>query len=273
VGLQNDAPLGDVLALPHDESLAQQEFERINRVLERFSVVQDIVLHEAAQRALYQSDPPCPIDALCNTRLSYPEIIPTLVALLPQVEHPRVKEAIVRALTVKDARGIANSVLIEQLKQVPWGTELQQEYLTLAATHRELGDFDRLSVEMQRRLRTLAPWESLLFAFGNAIGYLAQRADLPYLLEIAGDPRYGSARVKIVPAVVRFRPEGLRELLLVLLQDPDDGLALEAARGLARLKVREAREAMVARFSERTAKRGQGEFRKMVEKVVARLEQ
>jgi len=61
-------------------------------------------------------------------------------------------------------------------------------------------------------------------------------------------------------------------LLLELLQDFDDGVALEAARGLARLKVREAREAILARFAQRMAKRGQGEFRKMVEKVVARLD-
>jgi len=273
MGLQNDAPLGDVLALAHDESFAQQEFGRINRVLERFSIVQEIVLYESAQHARLQLDPPSPIDALCNTRLSYPEVIPTLVALLPQVKHPRVQEAIVRALTVKEARGIANLVLIEQLKQVPWSAELHQEYLTLSAIHRELGDFDRLPAEMQRRLRTLAPWESLLFAFGNALGYLARREDLPYLLEIVRDPRYGSARAEIVRAVVRFHSEGLRELLLDLLQDPDDGLALEAARGLARLKVREARDAILARFSERMAKRGQGEFRKMVEKVVAHLEE
>jgi hypothetical protein len=125
---------------------------------------------------------------------------------------------------------------------------------------------------MQRRIRTLAPWESLLFAFGNAIGYLAQREDLPYLLEIVRGPRYGSARTQILRAVFRCRTEGLRELLLELLQDFDDGVALEAARGLARLKVREAREAILARIAERMAKRGQGQFRKMVEKVVARLE-
>jgi HEAT repeat protein len=271
VGLQYDASFEDVLLMAHDESLAQREFERINRALELFPVVQDILLKEAAQRAFYQSDPPSPIDALCNTHLASPEIIPTLVALLPQVKHPRVKEAIVRALTVKEARGIANSALIEQLRQVPWSAELHQEYLTLAVAHRELGDFDKLPVEMQHRLRTLASWESLLSAFGNALWYLARRENLPYLLEIVRDPRYGSARAEIVRAVVRLRPEGLRELLLDLLQDPDDGLALEAARGLARLKVREARKAILARFSERMAKRGQGEFRKMVEKLVARL--
>ncbi len=68
-----------------------------------------------------------------NTPLSYPEVIPTLVALLPQVKHPRVKKAIVRALTVKEAQGIANSVLIEQLKQVPWNAELAREFQTLQA--------------------------------------------------------------------------------------------------------------------------------------------
>lgn len=167
--------------MAHDESLAQREFERINRALELFPVVQDILLKEAAQRAFYQSDPPSPIDALCNTHLASPEIIPTLVALLPQVKHPRVKEAIVRALTVKEARGIANSALIEQLRQVPWSAELHQEYLTLAVAHRELGDFDKLPVEMRHRPRTLAPWESLLSAFGNALWYLARRENLPYL--------------------------------------------------------------------------------------------
>ncbi|GIV22231.1 MAG: hypothetical protein KatS3mg023_3982 [Armatimonadota bacterium] len=270
--LQNDAPLENVLELAQNRSFALQEFDRINRVLERFPVVQEIIQYETEARALWQTEPLSPIDALVNTRLSYPEVIPTLVALLPQVQHPNVKEAIVRALTVKEAQGIANSVLIEQLKQVPWNAELAREYQRLSATHADLGDFDELPVEMQRRIRTLAPWESLLFAFGNAIGYLAQRKDLPHLLEIVRDPRYGSARIEIVRAVVRFRPEGLRELLLELLQDFDDGVALEAARGLARLKVREAREAILARFAERMSKRGQGEFRKMVEKVVARLE-
>ncbi|MFQ3611992.1 MAG: hypothetical protein SNJ72_10925, partial [Fimbriimonadales bacterium] len=270
MGSQNDAPLEDFLELGQNRSFALQEFDRINRVLERFPVVQEIVLHESAQRARLQLDPPSPIDALINTRLSYPEVIPTLVALLPQVQHPRVKEAIVRALTVKEAQGIANSVLIEQLKQVPWSAELAQEYQSLSETSVDLGFFCELPVEMQRRLRTLAPWESLLYSFGNALEYLAQREDLPHLLEIVSDPRYGSARIQIIPAVVRFRPEGLRELLLELLQDFDVSVALEAARGLARLKVREAREAILARFAERMAKRGQGEFRKMVEKVVAR---
>jgi hypothetical protein len=35
------------------------------------------------------------------------------------VQHPQVKEMLTRALTMKEAQGIANSVLIEQLKQVP----------------------------------------------------------------------------------------------------------------------------------------------------------
>jgi len=260
-----------MLELALDEQLRQSEYEKVDRVLEQFPRVREIVQYETEARALWQTEPLSPLDALVNTGLSYPEVIPTLIDLLRTVQHPRVKEMLTRALTVKEAQGIANSVLIEQLKQVPWNAELAREYQRLSETHVDLGDFYELPVEMQRRIRTLAPWESLLFAFGNAIGYLAQREDLPHLLEIVRDPRYGSARTQILRAMVRFRPEGLRELLLELLQDFDDGVALEAARGLARLKVREAREAILARFAERMAKRSQGEFRKMVEKVVARL--
>lgn len=163
-------------------------------------------------------------------------------------------------------------MLIEQLRQVPWSAALEEEYRRLQQLRYQLGDFDKLPLEIQHRIRTLACWERLLVSLGDAIGYLARREDLPHLLEFLRDARYGSARIDLVGAVVRFRPEGLRELLLALLQEPEDTLALEAARGLARLKVREAREAILARFAERMSKRGQGEFRKMVQKVLERLE-
>ncbi len=261
-----------MLELALDEQLRQSEYEKADRVLEQFPRVREITQYETEACALWQTEPLSPLDALVNTRLSYPEVIPTLIDLLRTVRHPRVKEMIVRALTVKEAGGLANSVLIEQLKQTPWSAALEEEYQQLSRRHMETGDFYALPEEVRHRIRTLAPWESLLYVLGNALGYLAQREDLPHLLEIVSDPRYGAARSEIVRAVIRFRPEGLRELLLELLQDPNDGLALEAARGLARLKVREAREAILARFAERMSKRGQGEFRKMVEKVVARLE-
>lgn len=217
-------------------------------------------------------DPPSPIDALVNTALPYPEVIPTLVSLLQQVKHPHVKDAIARALTVKEARGVANHALIETLQQVPWSTALETEYQHLNRLHIEAGDFYALPEEVCYRIRTLAPWYYLLFALGNAIAYIAQRKDLPHLLEFVRNPRYGAARAAILRAVIRFRPEGLRELLLELLQEPDDALALEAARGLARLKVMEAREAILERFRERMAMRGEGEFRRMMDKIVAKLE-
>ncbi|MFN3691231.1 MAG: hypothetical protein ACK4UU_09940, partial [Fimbriimonadales bacterium] len=111
------------LELAHDERLRRAEFDRVNRVLERFPVVQEIVFFEEVNRARLQMDPPSPIDALCNTALSYPEVLPTLVELLTSVKHPDVKNAIVRALTVKEARGIANQALIETLQQTPWSAE------------------------------------------------------------------------------------------------------------------------------------------------------
>ncbi|MEO0249525.1 MAG: hypothetical protein ABIN58_08295, partial [candidate division WOR-3 bacterium] len=41
---------------------------------------------------------------LVNTSEPYPEAIPVLIKLLSQIEEPHMKEGIVRALTVKEAR-------------------------------------------------------------------------------------------------------------------------------------------------------------------------
>lgn len=260
------------LQLGEDRSLAQEEFRHVDRVLERLPVVWEIIRYEKAHRPYLYTEPHFLLDVLANTGCSYPEAIPVLVELLPQVKHPDVKSTIARALIVKEARGIANKALIEALQQTPWTVELERERIELDRLYLQAGKFENLPEPIQRRMRELSPWELLLEALGNAIAYIAQRKDLPHLLEFVRNPRYGAARAAILRAVIRFRPEGLRELLLELLQEPDDALALEAARGLARLKVKEAREAILARFRERMAQRGQGEFRKMVEKIVARLE-
>jgi len=55
---------------------------------------------------------------LVNTRAPYPEAIPVLLEWLPRVRHPRIKEGIVRALTVKEARGVAGKLLIDEFKRV-----------------------------------------------------------------------------------------------------------------------------------------------------------
>jgi hypothetical protein len=44
---------------------------------------------------------------LVNARHPYPTAIPVLLALLPRVQHPRIKEGIARALTVREARPVA----------------------------------------------------------------------------------------------------------------------------------------------------------------------
>jgi len=108
-----------MLELALDEQTRQSEYEKGDRVLEQFPRVREIVQYEKEARALWQTEPLSPLDALVNTGLSYPEVIPTLINLSRTVQHPQVKEMLTRALTMKEAQGIANSVLIEQLKQVP----------------------------------------------------------------------------------------------------------------------------------------------------------
>ncbi|MEN3000337.1 MAG: hypothetical protein ABDI19_00650 [Armatimonadota bacterium] len=105
-----------ILELAHDEQLRQTEFEYVDQILAQFPIVHTIIQHEMNTRP-WQTEPVSPIDALVHTRLPHPELIPTLVHLLETVRHPDVKEALVRALTVKGARGIANEALTSYLKR------------------------------------------------------------------------------------------------------------------------------------------------------------
>jgi HEAT repeat protein len=54
---------------------------------------------------------------LVNTSRTYRSAIPTLLDLLGRVSDPALKEGIVRALTVKEARGIAGPALIAEMKR------------------------------------------------------------------------------------------------------------------------------------------------------------
>jgi len=54
---------------------------------------------------------------LVNAKWSYPAAIPILSAYLPQVRHPLLREGIVRALTVPEARGVAGHVILGELQR------------------------------------------------------------------------------------------------------------------------------------------------------------
>ncbi len=53
---------------------------------------------------------------LVNRKSSYTGAIPVLTRHLTQAYHPKIREGIIRAMTVPEARGAAAKVLLDQLK-------------------------------------------------------------------------------------------------------------------------------------------------------------
>lgn len=62
---------------------------------------------------------------MVNTRSSYKNAIPVLCKYLPHAHHPVLREGIARALTAREAEGIAGRVLLAELRRCfdPTGSE------------------------------------------------------------------------------------------------------------------------------------------------------
>lgn len=178
---------------------------------------------------------------LVNTNVPYPEAIPVLLEWLPQVRHPRVKEGIVRALTVKEARGIAGKLLVE-------------EFLRVDAPAQE-PRFDHIRGQRGEWLREPTPEERLRvqlwhlkWAIGNALGYVADESVIQDVIALLRDRRHGGARSQLVWALVRLRPPETEAIVLELLDDEEDGVAIQAALAAGRLGLQSAREKIAQRF-------------------------
>lgn len=134
----------------------------------------------------------------------YPEAIPVLIGLLPKVRESRVKEGIIRALTVKEARGVAARPLLD---------------------------------EFYRMEDTVFKW-----AVGNALNIVADWEHVDEILEIVQDRSHGNSRQMFAMALGRFRgrPE-IVDVLIDLLDDDD--VVAHALDALRRLKAEKARKA------------------------------
>lgn len=156
------------------------------------------------------------ISDLVNTSAPYPEAIPVLMQLLPQIDVINMKEAIVRALTVKEARGIAARPLIEEFKRIDAPRTTDEA--------KELG---------------LYPLLSYKWTVGNAIGFVAMPDDLEEIFALLTDPQHGEARQQLIEALVRLKPGGAVPLLIEFLKDPT--VALQAINALGKLRAVETR--------------------------------
>ncbi|WP_185153867.1 HEAT repeat domain-containing protein [Dysgonomonas sp. 520] len=126
------------------------------------------------------------IDDLVNTRMRYPQAIQVLVDLLNyDYEHLGIKEGIVRSLTVKEAKRIANMPLLNEFKKMK---------------------YNHLSY---------------CWAIGNAFTVIIQEDDVDHILEIVKDKRNDYSRQMFILALakIKSRKSDIEDVLIPLLGD------------------------------------------------------
>lgn len=169
---------------------------------------------------------------LRRSGVRYRDAVPVLLRWLARVTDPKVKEEVVRALSVPWAKPVATRPMIEQFRLVD-----------VAVDPTGMG---------------------LRWAIGNALDVLFDDASFSELAELATERRYGKARQMVVLGLGRSkRPEAV-EVLLGLVDDSDvDGHAVKA---LGKLKAPAARTALRAKLGDNRAW-VRGEARKALAKL------
>ncbi|CUU37284.1 HEAT repeats [Armatimonadetes bacterium DC] len=179
---------------------------------------------------------------LVNMKVPYPEAIPVLLEWLPKVRHPKVKEGIVRALTVKEARGVAGKFLVEEFLRVDAPSQEPR------FAHIPRGRYGEWLQEPTLEERYLVWLWHLKWAIGNALGYVADASVIHDVIALLRDRRHGGTRSQLVWALVRLCPPETEAVVLELLDDEDDGVAIQAALAAGRLGLQSAREKIAQRF-------------------------
>lgn len=142
---------------------------------------------------------------LVNTSAPYPHAIDLLIQLLPVVHDVTVKEGIVRALTVREAKGKASQALISEFKSAGFGPEVH----------------------------------GLKWAIGNALHTVALPHDAHEILELTKDDRNASTRQFLCRTLGKLKYRASIPTLIRLLQVTE--LCVPAMEGLRSLLAVEAR--------------------------------
>jgi hypothetical protein len=137
---------------------------------------------------------------LVNTNRSYPAAISVLVELLDEnYTSSKIVEGIVRALTVKEARGKANKALLRLYFETP---------------------------KTEKGFR---------WVIGNAFATIITADDIGDVLKIVNDPANGESRRMFVYSLGRIKSKDVEDTLIKLLDDNE--VALQAISALRRLRV------------------------------------
>lgn len=141
---------------------------------------------------------------LVNTKERYPKAIDILIKYLISVRHPRNIEGFVRALTVKEARGKANKILIAM--------------------------YETIKKEDQ----------GLRWALGNAIATTMTNDDIPWLFTAVQDTSSGMARGQLIRAIATVKTEEAERILIELLED--NNIIIPTIQSLAKIKSKKAKD-------------------------------
>jgi HEAT repeat protein len=142
-----------------------------------------------------------------NSKKVYAEAIPTLLICLIEIDEPMVKEGIVRALTVKEARGIAEDAL--------------------------LGEFEKIQPQEPSNLQLLK------WAIGNALSVVATDKSYERIVELLHDRRHGKSREMLAVALGNMKNPRAVDVLIELLND--DEVVGHALKALGKLIAQKAR--------------------------------
>jgi len=141
---------------------------------------------------------------LINKRIEYKKAIPVLLELLDVIENDRIREGIIRALTVRAARGVASKRLIDEFRR-----------LDVAKMEVRMLDIPGVGKRMY------GAQEGLKWAVGNALSVVADESIVDDLIELVADPAHGTARRMLPDGLAKLKDPRIPDVLIGLLDDED----------------------------------------------------
>jgi HEAT repeats len=136
---------------------------------------------------------------LVNTKAKYANAIPILLKHLPLDYSDKIKEGIIRSLTVVEAKGVAVPILVNE--------------------------YEKLSKDK----------ENLRWVIGNAINITITKDYIDKILPIVQDEENGMSRQMFVAALGKIKSEKSKEALLRLVNDDDKVIREVAQKALKKV--------------------------------------
>lgn len=188
-----DERFGELIRTPYKSPAELKEKERVKEALRRAlqresrTLFEELLVVGIGIESIWD---------FVNTADSYPEAIPILVKHLSIPYHRKNKEGIVRALAVKEAKGIASRAIMEEYDRTPKDED------------------------------------NLRWVLGNTMSVIATEKDLDGLVEIVLNESNGDSRQMFVRALARLKSQDAFDVLTKLMDSESALIASEAAKAV-----------------------------------------